>query len=90
MNPINIFEYETLAQAHLHQISWDYIQGGSEDEVTLRANRSAFERIRWPLGAILAGLLSEFIGVRPTLFVGAGGIFCSFVWLLFSPIRALE
>src|SRR5947208_6521690 len=25
---------------------WDYIQGGSDDEVTLRANRTAFERIR--------------------------------------------
>jgi len=46
VNPINVFEYETLAQARLHQISWDYYQGGSDDEVTLRANRSAFERIR--------------------------------------------
>src|SRR5712691_2389085 len=26
--------------------AWDFIQGGSDDEVTLRANRSAFERIR--------------------------------------------
>lgn len=46
MDPINIFDYETLAQARLHQISWDFYYGGSDDEVTLRANRSALERIR--------------------------------------------
>jgi MFS family permease len=43
-----------------------------------------------PVGAMMAGLLSAYIGVRPTLFVGAGGILCSFAWLLFSPIRTLE
>jgi MFS family permease len=43
-----------------------------------------------PVGAVLAGLLSTCIGIRPTLFVGAGGILCSFVWLLFSPVRTLE
>jgi len=42
------------------------------------------------VGAMLAGLLSEFIGVRPTLWIGAGGILGSFVLLFFSPIRALE
>jgi MFS family permease len=43
-----------------------------------------------PLGAILASVCSELVGVRPTLFVGAVGILCSFVWLLFSPVRTLE
>lgn len=46
MDPINIFEYEALAQSRMNPISWDYYQGGSDDEVTLRANRSAFEAIR--------------------------------------------
>ena len=46
MEPVNVFEYETLAQAKMNPAHWDYIQGGSDDEVTLRANRSAFERIR--------------------------------------------
>ncbi len=44
--PINISEYETLAQKRLEKPVWDYYYGGSEDEVTLRANREAFERIR--------------------------------------------
>ncbi len=42
----------------------------------------------WPLGAILAGLLSETIGMRYTLLIGAGlGFLLSSVWLLFSPLR---
>jgi isopentenyl diphosphate isomerase/L-lactate dehydrogenase-like FMN-dependent dehydrogenase len=44
--PINVSDYETLAQACMEPTAWDYCQGGSDDEVTLRANRSAFERIR--------------------------------------------
>ena len=43
---INLSDYETLAQAHIEPAAWDFIQGGSDDEVTLRANRSAFERLR--------------------------------------------
>ncbi len=46
MEPINVFDYEALAQARIEPMAWDYFQGGSDDEVTLRANRSAFERIR--------------------------------------------
>ena len=46
MEPVNVFEYEALAKAKLDAAHWDYIQGGSDDEVTLRANRAAFERIR--------------------------------------------
>jgi MFS family permease len=43
-----------------------------------------------PIGAILAGLCGELVGVRPTLFIGAIGMFCSFVCLLFSPVCLLE
>jgi hypothetical protein len=39
-----------------------------------------------PLGAIAGGLLGSAIGVRPTLFVAAGGILASLVWLLASPL----
>lgn len=46
MNPINLLEYEELAQARLERGSWDYYQGGSEDEITLCENRAAFTRIR--------------------------------------------
>ncbi len=45
MEPINVFEYEVLAQAKMDQAFWDFYQGGSDDEITLRACRTAFERI---------------------------------------------
>ncbi len=46
MEPINVNEYEALAQARVEATAWDFYQGGSDDEVTLQACRSDFERIR--------------------------------------------
>lgn len=46
MQPINIREYEELAQTRMDQAAWDYFQGGSDDEITLRENRTAYQRIR--------------------------------------------
>lgn len=46
VNPINVAEYEPLARAAMESVAWDYYRSGSEDEVSLRANREAFERIR--------------------------------------------
>ncbi len=46
MEPINVFDYEHLAKARMEPSAWDYYQSGSDDEVTLRANRTAFECIQ--------------------------------------------
>ncbi len=46
MEPVNISEYEALAQARMEPVEWDFYAGGSNDEVTLRCTRAAFERIR--------------------------------------------
>jgi isopentenyl diphosphate isomerase/L-lactate dehydrogenase-like FMN-dependent dehydrogenase len=46
VEPINVFDYESLAQARMEPSAWNYFASGSDDEVTLRANRAAFERIR--------------------------------------------
>ncbi len=48
MQPINLLDYEALAGQRMAHIpwAWDYYQGGSEDEVSLRANRIAFEQLR--------------------------------------------
>jgi len=46
MEPINLFEYEALARSRMEPTAWDYYQSGAEDEVTLRENRAAFERIK--------------------------------------------
>ena len=45
MRPINLREYEELAESSLTPTVWDYIASGAEDEVTLRANRDAYGRI---------------------------------------------
>lgn len=44
MEPINLHDYEKLAQAQMDPLSWDYYHGGSDDEVTVRENRAAFSR----------------------------------------------
>ena len=46
MTIVNIFDYETLAQDRMEPAAWDYYQSGSDGEVTMRANRAAFERIQ--------------------------------------------
>lgn len=46
MDIVNVFDYEKLAQARVAPHLWDFFQGGSDDEVTIRACRAAFERIR--------------------------------------------
>ena len=39
-----------------------------------------------PFGALAGGLLGDAIGLRPTLFVAAGGIIVGAVWLARSPV----
>lgn len=43
-----------------------------------------------PLGALLAGLLGQAIGVRLTLLCGACGIMLASLWLFLSPLRTLR
>jgi 4-hydroxymandelate oxidase len=43
--PLRVQDYEELARARMEPSMWDYLQGGSDDEVTLRANREAFARV---------------------------------------------
>ncbi|HEY9804022.1 MAG TPA: alpha-hydroxy acid oxidase [Leptolyngbyaceae cyanobacterium] len=45
-SPINLFEYEQLAKTHLSQMALDYYISGAGDEMTLRDNRAAFERVK--------------------------------------------
>jgi isopentenyl diphosphate isomerase/L-lactate dehydrogenase-like FMN-dependent dehydrogenase len=43
---VNVFDYEIQAKACLEPSIWNYYQDGANDGITLRANRSAFERIQ--------------------------------------------
>ena len=44
--PLNVHDYERLAREVMHPAAWAYYSGGADDEVTLRAERDAFERLR--------------------------------------------
>ena len=45
-NVLNLFELEKVAKERLPQSAHDYYASGAWDEVTLRENRAAFERIK--------------------------------------------
>ena len=42
---LNVDDVRSYAKRRLPRVAFDYIDGGSDDEVTLRENRRAFERI---------------------------------------------
>ena len=43
--PVNVREYQKLAKKALPKMHYDYINGGAEDEYTLRENIAAYGRI---------------------------------------------
>ncbi|MEZ4470738.1 MAG: alpha-hydroxy acid oxidase [bacterium] len=45
MEPINLFDFERLAQKRLPDMTLGYYQSGARDELTLRSNREAYERV---------------------------------------------
>ncbi len=44
---VNIADLASLARRRLPKVIFDYLEGGAEDEVTLRANREGFDRYRF-------------------------------------------
>jgi isopentenyl diphosphate isomerase/L-lactate dehydrogenase-like FMN-dependent dehydrogenase len=44
--PLNVHDYEPLARKVMHPSAWAYYSAGASDEVTLRREREAFERLR--------------------------------------------
>lgn len=42
--PVNVHEFEALAKRKLNKLAYDFIAGGVEDELTLRANREGYKR----------------------------------------------
>lgn len=45
MEPVNVLELEAIAREKLSREAYDYYASGAEDEVTLRSNRLAWERL---------------------------------------------
>ena len=63
-DPLNIHDYERLAQERLTEQAWEYLRGGAGDETTMRANRAALER--WELRPRLLNDVRE-IDTRTTV-----------------------
>ncbi len=80
MEAINVFDLEALARERLSREAYDYYLGGAHDEVTLRENRAAYDRIplfyrvlvdvshRDPATSVLGRPVSMPILVAPTAF----------------------
>lgn len=43
---VNVYDFEAVARERLDPIAYDYYASGANDEITLRENRAAFDRIR--------------------------------------------
>lgn len=51
---ISVDDYRAAARRRLPRMVWSYVDGGADDMVTVRANRSAFEKW-WLMPAVLTG-----------------------------------
>jgi hypothetical protein len=61
-------------------------------DVMLGRMNASYRFVSWgtvPIGALLGGTLGDAIGLRPTLFVAAAGLFAAALWIVFSPIRQI-
>jgi len=81
--PVRVMDFAPLAKAKLDPVAWDYLDGGSEDEVALADNRAAFNRIVMRPRALVdvhhIDLSVELLGQKlayPILLDPAGGKNC--------------
>lgn len=63
--PLSVRDFEALARERLPSYAYDFVAGGAEDEVTLRANEAAFARLRL-LPRVLRAPVKRDLGI--TLF----------------------
>lgn len=45
LKQVNVFDFAKLAKAKLDPLAWDYLDEGSDDEASLRANRDRFDNL---------------------------------------------
>ncbi len=77
---ISLFDFERIAEQRVPQMAWDYYASGAADEITLRDNRAAFDRLRLfyrvlvdvsridPATTVLGQRVSMPVLVAPTAF----------------------
>ena len=60
---VNIEDLRRMARRRLPNFSFEYVEGGAEDEISLKRNRDVFERITW-LPRTLASVGSPDLSTR--------------------------
>ena len=45
LDPVNVMDFAKLAQRKLDPVAWDYLEGGSEEEASLRENIEGFKKL---------------------------------------------
>ena len=85
LEPVRVMDFAPLAKSKLDPVAWGYLETGSEDEVTLRENRTAFDRIilrpRMLVDVHKIDLSAEVLGTKldfPIFLSPAGGKNCFF------------
>jgi len=46
VDAVSISDLEAIAQRRMEHMAWEYVSGGAADEITLRWNREAYDKIR--------------------------------------------
>jgi 4-hydroxymandelate oxidase len=44
--PVSLTDFEPLARSRMTHMAWEYINGGTGDEITMRSNREAYDRMK--------------------------------------------
>jgi isopentenyl diphosphate isomerase/L-lactate dehydrogenase-like FMN-dependent dehydrogenase len=85
LDPVCVMDFAALAKKKLDPVAWDYLELGSEDEVSLRDNREGFNRIIIRPRALVdvhkIDLSLELLGQKlayPIILDPAGGKNCFF------------
>ena len=45
-NVVSVTDFEPLAKARMPHMAWEYISGGTGDEISMRLNRESYDRLR--------------------------------------------
>ena len=45
LGPVNVMDFAAIAQKKMDPVAWDYLEGGSEEEASLRENIAGFRKI---------------------------------------------
>ena len=83
MDAVNVFDFRERAREKLDPVAWDYLAEGGKDEVSLRENRTAFDKIiirpRFLVDVHQIEVTTDFLGhtLKHPIFIDpAGGKNC--------------